>query len=290
MEEFEKFLGKTRSSSQIPQNFLKLLLPTFETQVTSRAMLSIQTLLEITKIPAEDFWKHTQKLIYGVDYTQVYISRDSLKTVLMVGGWRTWYQRVVTIEMQHAEWLKCKLEQTQKILQQTQQKIKHKYTREERIYVLKNEVYSDTPIFKIGKTTDLHKRLSTYNTSSLSGVCVVYERTCMDSKLIESVVHFILEPFRCDRAREYFELDIKQIRNTIDSVVDFIDGFKTRLIQVDYSITADNQDTIDTSSSFSRLYPSAQSESFSPNFAQNFTELTSKYFSKQQQQQPASNA
>ncbi len=226
---FQKYMNNAKGRTVNSEQLVSILLPS----LTLKRMFNIGHFLEALGLlqEAKVFWSLLEKTFQrNTDFTAVLVSREAAKGTLLMGGWKQAYALLVQIEQLHSDYLKQSLEATKDALDHAHAKIRHKYEKKERVYIIKNEVYSEEPVFKIGKTFDLHKRLSTYNTSSLTGVCVVYERTCMDSRLVESVLHFLLEPFRSDRAREYFELDVKQIRKLVDKVVDFIDGTKWEVL------------------------------------------------------------
>ncbi len=157
------------------------------------------------------------------DYSGDVISRDTLKTLLIILKRRGHHTKVIAVEREHRKWMELQL-------QRAQAKLTSKYEPGERVYVARNDVYlDDNPIYKVGKTKDLSKRLQNYNTSSLDGFVIVFERKCIDSKVVESVVHFVLESSRCDRAREYFYGPLKRIVNVINRIADTIDGMKKEM-------------------------------------------------------------
>lgn len=79
------------------------------------------------------------------------------------------------------------------------------------VYVVTTDCYKDKSIFKIGFTTNLEKRLKTFNTTRMSNdlfYCVRQWRTVHYSKL-EAFLHQYLKEFR--RKNEFFEVDIQSI-------------------------------------------------------------------------------
>ena len=111
-----------------------------------------------------------------------------------------------------------------------QEKLTGKYQPAERVYVMKNSVYGPEHLYKIGRTRNLEKRRSTYNTGNPTGaVTIVYEKKCCDSKVIEGIVHHILDRFRFENNREYFHCDVRRIKDVIDHCVESCDGYRERL-------------------------------------------------------------
>jgi len=137
----------------------------------------------------------------------------------------------------YSRWTTGRLRETEQAVREEKrrgealmEKLTGKYAPGERVYVMKNSVYGPENLFKIGRTKDLTKRLQTYNTGNPEGdVTIIYEKRCCDSRLVESMVHHILDSFRYEDNREYFRCDIRCIRDAIEHSVDGTDGFRNRL-------------------------------------------------------------
>lgn len=79
------------------------------------------------------------------------------------------------------------------------------------VYVVTTDCYKNKSIFKIGFTTNLSKRLKTFNTTRMSDdlfYCVRQWRTVHYSKL-EAFLHQHLKDYR--RKNEFFEVDLQMI-------------------------------------------------------------------------------
>lgn len=140
------------------------------------------------------------------------------------------------------ETLKCK-EQEQRIME-LEYKLTNKYVPGERVYVMKNDLLDTSSAFKIGRTKDLQKRIGNYNTSaSAGGVCIVFEKLCCDSKLIEAMIHFVLDKFRSEKNHEYFHCDIKLITKTINHCIEACDGFRNSIGQEDSPFDVENSES-----------------------------------------------
>lgn len=137
----------------------------------------------------------------------------------------------------HSKWVAQKLRSSEDAVrrevrksQALQERLSGKYSPGERVYVMKNSVYGPDDLYKVGRTKDLHKRLSTYNTGNPHGdVTVVFEKRCCDSKLVESIVHHVLDAFRYEDNREYFKCDIHLIKDAIEHAVQATDGYRRGL-------------------------------------------------------------
>jgi hypothetical protein len=74
------------------------------------------------------------------------------------------------------------------------------------VYVVTTEYKESQNLYKIGKTKDLQKRLSTYNTTEKHEV--VYNTSCQDSQtmnLLEKMVHKKLNKYRVEPNHEWFK-------------------------------------------------------------------------------------
>ena len=193
----------------------------------------------------------------GRDYTitnsnNFHLSLEAFKLYLFIKGDSQERNDLILIEKLYTlftkeklnrETLKCK-DQEQRIME-LEYKLTNKYVPGERVYVMKNDLLDANSTFKIGRTKDLQKRIGNYNTSSNgSGVCIVFEKLCCDSKLIETMIHFILDKFRSEKNHEYFHCDIKLITKTINHCIEACDVFRNEIGQ---DVTLDEEKSSDTS-------------------------------------------
>jgi DNA-directed RNA polymerase subunit RPC12/RpoP len=91
----------------------------------------------------------------------------------------------------------------------------------ESIYIIHPSQYANTNIYKIGRTFDIGKRHAQYP----DGSKLLYSFCCKDSKTVENLILDYLkldkQTFKLmDFGREYFQCDLKDLRN---AVLQFID-------------------------------------------------------------------
>ena len=102
-------------------------------------------------------------------------------------------------------------------------KLKQKKTEVEGyIYIMFNEMfkYYGDDVFKIGKTTDVGKRLNQYTTGYLQPPEVKFiSEKCFNYTLCEKLVFEKLELFRMRVNREFFKGDLKIFIQVIDDIV-----------------------------------------------------------------------
>lgn len=91
--------------------------------------------------------------------------------------------------------------------------------------------------YKIGKTANIHRRTGDYKTYNLDGN-VVYIKHCYNHDLMEKLIHMILDRFRIDSRREWFNCSLEIIKSAIDTAHAFTDG------AIHYADAFDKVDTL----------------------------------------------
>jgi phage anti-repressor protein len=76
---------------------------------------------------------------------------------------------------------------------------------------------------KIGQTGNVIKRENAHRTSSSSSR-IVYTKKCCNRKLLEKVVHHILDQYRVNSNREWFEVSFEVAKTALDCAHLFLDG------------------------------------------------------------------
>lgn len=87
----------------------------------------------------------------------------------------------------------------------------------------------DRKYHKVGMTKQtINKRLSDQKTS-LPDLILLATYNVVNCKLIENVVHFILEPYRVSPIPEFFDTDLSYIQGVIDRTIFFIEGYRFKI-------------------------------------------------------------
>ena len=81
--------------------------------------------------------------------------------------------------------------------------------------------------YKIGESSNISRRESDHR-SSTSQSMVVYTKRCCNSKLLERVVHHILDQYRDNRHREWFTVSFDIAKTVVDCAHMFLDGLVDR--------------------------------------------------------------
>ena len=89
------------------------------------------------------------------------------------------------------------------------------------VYAFKND---GQPYVKIGKAENLKKREDGYTVGNRTSN-IFYYRKCYNCKLTERVIHHMLDKFRLENNREWFDISDELAIYVIDIVCDFLDGY-----------------------------------------------------------------
>lgn len=119
------------------------------------------------------------------------------------------------------------LERTRKQLEKTTKlKTKKWYDNEpgHTVYGFISSEKERNSLITIGKSRNIQRRESEYMTCNQSGK-MFHVRKCYNCDLTEKVLHHILDKYRCDKNREWFEISETLARYVIDLVCDFLDRF-----------------------------------------------------------------
>ena len=90
------------------------------------------------------------------------------------------------------------------------------------IYVIKTDGG-----YKVGKTKDVNSRIKGLQTGNVNNIEVILDFKTSNSDLLERIVHYLLDRYRCNSNREFFDCDIEYIKLIIKIVGDTIDTLKS---------------------------------------------------------------
>lgn len=92
------------------------------------------------------------------------------------------------------------------------------------VYLYDDNISDINSLKKLGSTENIRNRESQYNTCNQSGE-IIFAKKCYNGELTESVCHHILDKFRKDKRREWFEISDKIGIEIINIVCMIMDGF-----------------------------------------------------------------
>lgn len=100
--------------------------------------------------------------------------------------------------------------------------------KQDTVYILNFYPYDDG-IYKIGLTDKIERRVADLNTGTPAEIIVEYKRDCGNKRVIEQIMHFILEKYRVNPNKEFFRIPKYIAISLLDNVVDYVDGLNQLL-------------------------------------------------------------
>jgi hypothetical protein len=93
------------------------------------------------------------------------------------------------------------------------------------LYVIQTDAQA---AYKVGKTKDvLSKRLKGLQTANSNDIKVILDFQTSNPDLLERMVHYILERYRCNSNREFFECKLEYIKNIVTICGNVLDVLKS---------------------------------------------------------------
>lgn len=81
--------------------------------------------------------------------------------------------------------------------------------------------------YKVGKTKDINNRVKGLQTGNVNNLEVILDYKTSNADLLERAVHYILDRYRCNSNREFFDCEIQYIKNTVTILGNTIDTLKS---------------------------------------------------------------
>jgi phage anti-repressor protein len=179
--------------------------------------------------------KKTEESRGGYNKEQIMLNVDTFKNLCMIAKTEKGkeirkyyvkleniYNKIIKEEIEdnkkEIENQKLLLEEKETLIEKQEQKlikltrvISHKMG--ESIYVFECKYFEET-IYKIGRTKNANKRESELITGNFNGA-IVFHCPCLNSVLLEKLVHQLLDEFRLDANREWFSCSLEKIKETL---------------------------------------------------------------------------
>jgi len=89
----------------------------------------------------------------------------------------------------------------------------NKFELGESVYIFHSTI-DNLDLYKVGRTKNANSRDAIHKTASYKGILLQIK--CVDCVLLERVVHFLLNKYRCANRREWFNCSYDIIKNSID--------------------------------------------------------------------------
>jgi prophage antirepressor-like protein len=112
----------------------------------------------------------------------------------------------------------------------------NKFELGESVYIF-HSTFENKDLYKVGRTKNANVRDSIHKTASYKGILLQVK--CVDCVLLERIVHFLLNKYRCANRREWFSCSYDVVKNSIyygkAFIEDEIDFTNSNLIDDTYS-------------------------------------------------------
>lgn len=124
---------------------------------------------------------------------------------------------------EESEQLKKQLQEKEVELLKYKEKKYEEIEKNAHIYIVKTDGG-----YKVGKTKDVvTKRIKGLQTANVNDIELILDYRTSNADLLEKIVHYILERYRCNSNREFFDCDIDYITNIVNIVGITIDTLKS---------------------------------------------------------------
>ena len=94
-------------------------------------------------------------------------------------------------------------------------------SRIKRMIYIGKYINDDDSVYKIGRTENLKRCQSSYRTGRREEFHIIMSRRCLDGKLTENLIKFILKGYEYDGKRELYDLPFPILKNLVKFCCDF---------------------------------------------------------------------
>ena len=216
------FAHKGNAMKTIKNNFTKdedyklLIIPREKKQNAGRSeheiMLNVDTFKNLCMIAKTEKGKAIRK--YYVKLENIYnkiIKEEIEENKLLLEQEKENTTKLIEAKEKELKEKEILLEKQDQKLTKLTRVISHKIG--ESIYIFECKYLEET-IYKIGRTKNANKRESALITGNFNGE-VVFHYQCLNSILLEKLVHQLLDEFRLDVNREWFSCSLEKIKRTL---------------------------------------------------------------------------
>jgi prophage antirepressor-like protein len=168
-------------------------------------MLTEQGLYKILMISRKEIAKKFQKWVFNV-----------IKEIRLKGKYEL-EEKVKCMEKE--------LEAKEQELIEYKQKVYEEIEKNEHLYVFSTDKRG---VVKIGKTKNkANKRKEGLQTACVDDIDIIFDYHTHDSNLLETIVHYILDRYRCNSNREHFACKIEFIKRVIEFAGSMVNTLKS---------------------------------------------------------------
>jgi len=180
--------------------------------IQQMVMLKEQGLYKILMISRKPIAKQFQKWVFNI------IKEIRLKGKYDLEEKLKEHQQLLQVkELEH--------QQTQQELVRYKEKTYEEIEKTGHVYVIKTDAQGS---YKVGKTKDaVNKRIRGLQTGNVDNIQVLLDFKTSNPDLLEKNVHYILDRYRCNSNREFFDCDINYIKTVVAICGNVLDTLKS---------------------------------------------------------------
>lgn len=226
------FANKGNAKRTLENNFIKdedykkLLLPT-EKQVVNGKDLGGAGMNQETIMLNTDTFKNLcmiAKTDQGKKIRKYYVKLENIYNELIKEQFEQ--QKVKTQRL--LEEKELQLQEKELELIKYKEKVYEEIEKTGHIYVIKTDGGT-----KVGKTKDaVKKRIKGLQTGNMNDIQVLLDFKTSNADLLERIVHYILDRYRCNSNREFFDCDVDFIKTVVETSGKVIDTLKSCYQQI----------------------------------------------------------
>ena len=174
---------------------------------TEQIMLNVDTFKNLCMLAKTENGKQIRKYYIKMEEIMMEYTKEQLEV-----------NKSLLLEKEH------QLELKELELQHYKQKIYEEIDKHQHVYVIK----TDGGGYKVGKTKDdITKRIKGLQTGNVNNIEIIFDFHTSNADLLEKMVHYVLDRYRCNSNREFFDCDIEYIKNTISILGKTLDTLKS---------------------------------------------------------------
>jgi prophage antirepressor-like protein len=160
---------------------------------------------------------------------QLFLTEDGLYELLFISRkpiakqFKVWVRNIIKeIRLKGKYDLEKKLEETARELDLYKQKTYEEIQKTGHVYIIRTDGG-----YKVGKTKDINNRVKGLQTGNVKQIETILDFKTSNSDLLEKIVHYILDRYRCNSNREFFDCNINYIKSIVTIVGNTIDTLKS---------------------------------------------------------------
>jgi phage anti-repressor protein len=190
-------------------------------------MLNVDTFKNLCMIAKTEKGKEIRKYYIKmeeiiIEYTKEQLQTQSERLQMQLKAKEQQSEQLQTQLQMQLKAKELQLEEKEQELVRYKEKTYEEIQKTGHIYVIKTDGG-----YKVGKTKDVNSRIKGLQTGNVNNIEVILDFKTSNSDLLERIVHYLLDRYRCNSNREFFDCDVEYIKLIIKIVGDTMDTLKS---------------------------------------------------------------